>query len=179
MLVAVHLSAKRAQGIVERGAWYCLSVLKCKERGAALSVGGKQPWAGLSWMCVGTGRHLRRFNHYRHYPPIMQIPLLSFMQRPVILYDSVWAKRRRAFSPISGVELSPEWESGGWKSFRGGSRLGPRILYLRPGLDPPASVDGGVLPAPLYRKERWKKTTKKILSEKKFYLLSFFWKKYV
>ena len=81
MLVAVHLSVKRAQGIVERGAWYCLSVLKCKERGAALSVGGKQPWAGLSWMCVGT-RHLRRFNHYRHYPTIMQISLTPFMQGP-------------------------------------------------------------------------------------------------
>ena len=58
-----------------------LSTVQCKERGAALSVGGKQPWAGLSWMCVGT-RHLRRFNHYRHYPTIMQIPLTPFMQGP-------------------------------------------------------------------------------------------------
>ena len=29
-----------------------------------------------------------------------------------------------------------------------------RILYLRPGLDPPASVDGGVLPAPLYPEKK-------------------------
>ena len=44
-----------------------------------------------------------------------------------------------------------------------------RILYLRPGLDPPASVDGGVLPAPLYPEKKGR------VNNKEKFLPVFFW----
>ena len=48
-----------------------------------------------------------------------------------------------------------------------------RILYLRAGLDPPASVDGGVLPAPLYEKKGGVKNKEKFLQKEKLKIFQF------
>ena len=62
----------------------------------------------------------------------------------------------------------------GWKSSFHDEQCWHRRpdLYLRPGLDPPASVDGGVLPAPLYQKKIKVKNKDKNM-QKRFF---FFWK---
>ena len=131
-------------------------------------------------MCVGTTRHhLRRITHrhYRHYP-IMQIFLLNPSR---YAHDGfIWVEDElEACAPVTHppVELSGmRKQVFGWKSSFHDEQCWHRRpdLYLRPGLDPPASVDGGVLPAPLYRKKLRSKTKKKI--SKKIFFLVLGWK---
>ena len=151
------------------------------ERGAALSVGGKQPWAGLSWMCVGT-RHLRRFNHYRQITcnDYANFTRNSLHARPMkrALSGPVWSESRQRTDFFSGVELSSDEKAAAVEEWKRWQLPGSRILYLRAGLDPRTfSRRRGSASSTLQNQKRSSREQRKISPKRKKKNISMFWNK--